>query len=298
MSVAIHMAQIGGTEPGSLAWMAQSIGALGLRTLEPLGQGGLLGPQWLLLLPVAAFTGWGPGDRDFRRSLWIFTVVGLIAWCSLVQMVRFLLPVLVVAAPLAGCAAAALVASKRGAVRWSFRCLLAFILVWNSTMIGTTQNLDRLGVVAGLKDAEEDYMARWISYYPAIRHLNEDLPEGSKVLFVGEPRSFYVERPVVVEDPFRTPLLVELAASGASAANIAAHLEDLGVTHLLINSHEMPLAARLRGVDDYWAGASPGQRAIIDEFLRRRLTRTAGDTMLWVASLNPGDEAATPRVSP
>ncbi len=42
MSVGVHMAQIGGTEPGTLTWFVQSIGALGYRTLEPLGQGGLL----------------------------------------------------------------------------------------------------------------------------------------------------------------------------------------------------------------------------------------------------------------
>ena len=141
-------------------------------------------------------------------------------------------------------------------------------------------------------------MRRWISYYPAIRHINDDLPQNSKVLFVGEPRSFYVDPPVVIEDPFRTPLLIELAASGLSAQGIAVHLKDLGVTHVMVNTHEMPLGARLRGVDDYWAGTSPPQRVVIDEFLNRWLTKTAGDSTLWVARLTPPDEAATPIVSP
>jgi hypothetical protein len=173
-----------------------------------------------------------------------------------------------------------------------------FILAWNSTMIATTQNLDRLGVAAGLTDAEDDYMARWISYFPAICHLNENLPPGSKVLLVGEPRSFYIDPPVVIEDPFRTPLLVELAAGGASAADIFEHLNALGVTHVLFNTHEMGLSARLRGVDDYWTGASPPQRAVIDEFLTGWTVRTAGDSALWVARINPRGAAAAQTVSP
>jgi hypothetical protein len=298
MSVGVHMMQIGGTEPGSLAWVVRSIFGLGLRTFEPLGQGGIFGPHWLLLLPLAAFVRFHTGDGVLKRSLWLFTIVGLLAWGSLVQMARFLLPVLVVAAPLAGSAAAALVSSERATVRRSFSCLLVFILAWNSTMIATTQNLDRLGVAAGLTDAEDEYMARWISYYPTIRHLNENLPPGSKVLLVGEPRSFYIDPPVVIEDPFRTPLLVELAAGGASAADIFEHLNALGVTHVLFNTHEMGLSARLRGVDDYWTGASPPQRAVIDEFLTEWTVRTAGDSALWVARVTPRSAAVTQTVSP
>lgn len=298
MSVGIHMMQIGGNQPGSLTWAIQSIFALGLRTLEPLGQGGLLGPHWLLLLPVAVFVRRGVDDRVSQKSLWLFTIIGLVAWGTLVQMARFLLPVLVVAAALAGSAAATLVSSKRGAIRWSFRCLLGFILIWNSTMIATTQNLDRLGVAAGLPDAEEQYMTRWISYYSVLHHLNDELPSGSKVLFVGEPRSFWVDVPVVVEDPFRTPLLVELAAGGASAQAIAQNLNNLGVTHLMVNTHEMPLAARLRGVDDFWSGTSLAERAVIHEFLTRWVIRTAGSSTLWVGRIGRPDVAAGSPVSP
>jgi hypothetical protein len=289
MGVGSHVVQIGGAEPGSLAWAFQSVVALGLRTVEPLGQGGILGPLWLLLLAVAALTSWGGRDRALRRGLWLAAIVGLVAWGALVQMARFLLPVLVVAAPLAGAAAAGLVSAAGPAVRWSFRLLLLFALVWSSTMIATTQNLDRLGLAAGLLD-DEAYRARWISYEPVVDHLNHDLPPGSRVLFVGEPRSFYVDLPVVIEDPFHTPLLVELAAAGASAEDMARSLRDLGVTHLMVNTREMPLSARLRGVDDFWSPATPAQRAAIDELLQRWTERTAGDPTLWVGRIRSGGE--------
>jgi hypothetical protein len=298
MSVGVHMAQIGGTEAGSLDWILKTVGALGIRTLEPLAQGGFLGPHWLLLLPVAALIGSGTGDRGLRRSLWIFTIVGLLGWGSLVQMARFLLPVLVVGAALAGSAAVALVSSERWAIRWSFRALLVLVLLWNSTMIATTQNLDRLGVAAGLTDVDEEYMARWISYHPVIRYINDELPASSKILFVGEPRSFYFDRPIVVEDPFRTPLLVELTTSGMSAKEIAVHLGDLGITHVMVNAYEMPLGARLRGVEDFWSGASPQQQMVIDDFFDDWTVKEFGDTMLWVARLNRSREAATPPASP
>jgi hypothetical protein len=245
----------------------------------------------LLLLGAAmlfALHRWRSRHNDAEQrliaGLWVFTIAGVIAWGVLVQMARFLLPVLVVAAPLAGSAARALVSSRRAVVRASFLTLLTFIFIVNSSMIATRQNFERLGVATGLIGAEE-YMRTWISYFPIIDHLNQELPPGSRVLFVAEPRSFYVDPPVVIEDPFHTPMLVEIAGQTDSARGIAAQLDGLGITHVMINTAEMPLSAGLRGVDDYWAGASAAERATIAEFLDRWVVRTGGNPNVWVARI-------------
>jgi len=284
MSIGGHMMQIGGASAGTLTWAWSAATALVRRTIDPLAQGGLLGPQWLLLLPVAAFTVRRKTQRTFALSLWLFTLTGLATWGSLVQMARFLLPVLIPAAALAGSAAAALVSLPETVLRWSFRILLATIFFWNATMIVTTQNFERLGIAGGFV-AAEDYLQRWASYYPVVDYLNQDLPQDARVLFVAEPRSMYVNRPVVVEDPFTTPLLVEMAAGSNSGREIARKLIDSGVTHVLVNTVEMPLSAKLRGLPNYWSNATNSERARIDEFLNRWVTRTKGSAHLWIGQV-------------
>lgn len=291
MSVGAEIINAGETTPGTIAWALQAIGGLGIRTFEPLRQGGFLGPHWLLLLGAAllfALRRWPsrPNDAEQRLTagLWVFTIAGLIAWGALVQMARFLLPLLVVAAPLAGSAAHSLVSSRRAVVRAAFWTLLTFVFILNSSMIATRQNFERLGVATGLINAE-DYMRTWISYFPVIDHLNRELPTGSRVLFVAEARSFYVDPPVVIEDPMHTPMLVELAGQTGSARGIAAHLDGLGITHVMVNTAEMRLSAGLRGVDDYWAGATAAERESIAEFLDRWVVRTGGNPNVWVARI-------------
>jgi hypothetical protein len=290
MSVGGEILKAGETAPGTAIWAAQTVGGLALRTVEPLRQGGLLGPHWLLLLLVAAalfaFNRTRSGHRSLEAAMWTYTGIGLLAWGSLVQMARFLLPVLVVAAPLAGAAAVFLTSRPRRLVRWSFSLLLLTILVWNSTMIATRQNIDRLGYAAGQISGRE-YLERWASYAPVLDHLNNELPPASRVLFVAEPRSLYVEPSVVVEDPFQVPLLVELATHADSEGDLAQQLLAGGITHVLVNSNEMPLSATLRGVDDYWAPSTARQRQILDRFFTSCVVRTAGTPQLWVGRITP-----------
>jgi hypothetical protein len=231
-------------------------------------------------------------DRNRARpcglaaSLWTYTVIGLLAWGSLVQMARFVLPVLVVAAPLAGAAAAFLTSGSRRILRWSFSLLLMTIFVWNCTMIATRQNLDRLGYAAGQISGRQ-YLERWVSYAPVLDYLNEELPPSSRVLFVAEPRSLYVDPPVVVEDPFQVPLIVELAGSADWEGDIVQQLTARGITHILVNSKEMPLSATLRGVDNYWAPATARERQLIDRFFTSCVVRTADMPELWVGRITP-----------
>ena len=284
MTIGGHMMQIGGSAAGNLSWAWGTATALFRRTVDPLAQGGLLGPHWLLLLPVAAFMVRRKTQATLATSLWFFTISGLAAWGSLVQMARFLLPVLVPAAALAGSAAATLVSLPGNSLKWSFRILLTTIFLWNATMILSTQNFERLGIAGGFV-GEEDYVSRWASYYPMVDHLNHDLPENARVLFVGEPRSMYIDVPVMVEDPFNRPLLVEIAADTDSGQEIAGRLIANGITHVLVNTIEMPLSAGLRGVPDYWSNASGSERSRIDAFLGSWVIRTKGTDQLWVGRI-------------
>ena len=133
-------------------------------------------------------------------------------------------------------------------------------------------------------DASSDIFSRPIrvqSYGPAIEAVNSQLPPDAVLLMTAEPRSMYLERRVMVEDPYRTPRLIELVRGCSDPAELADRVRALGATHLLVNLSEMDFYAGLRLKDDYWADAPPVERLIIERFLLenvRPLLRT--DTLL------------------
>lgn len=279
----------------TLGRLAASVGALVLRTFSPRLEGGILGPQWLILLPVAAaLAGLRP---RLRLCLWIATLAGLLAWGCLVQYGRFLLPVLVPAAALAGAAAAALSRGLGRASRIAFTTALVAVLAWNATVVASAFNLDRLAVVTGWMD-EGSYRSKWFDAAPAVDFVAAELPSDACVLLVAESRSFGIQRPVLVEDPYRVPLLVELARRSPSPAALAASVRALGATHILVNQREMARFARIRGVPDYLAGATPAQRDVIAAFLDHQVVRLFSSDGLWVGRIVDQDRSVSPQAAP
>ncbi len=265
-----------------IGWLTSSLTALVVRTFHPLREAGLLGPHWLLLLPAAAVV--RGIDRRAWAAVWVATLAGVVAWGSLVQYGRFLVPILVPAAALAGTAAAALTATGTRSIRALFRILILFILAWNATVIATELNLDRSRVVSGhARDIE--HLEKWVSYAPVLPFLSDELPRDSRVLLVSESRSFYIDQPALVEDPYRLPWLAELAAGCGDSNELARRVRAAGATHLLVNETEMDRLALQRGASDYWDGSSPRERQIITVFLEevvRPLYRSGG---VWVAEV-------------
>ena len=240
-----------------------------VRTFYPLKSGGRLGPHWLILLPVALIL---PGLRNRSAlALWVATVGGALAWGATVHYARFLLPVLVPAAALAGTAAAALVSGTRSRLIGSvFAVLFVGIFGWNMMVLATDFQLDRIATVAG-QLPDEGFRDRWVSYGPVIREINGKLPADAVVLLVAEPRSTYLEREVLVEDPYRTPWLVDLARGCTDPAELAVRVAELGATHVVVNTSEMDFYGGLRSKPDYWADATPPERLIIERFLSEEL---------------------------
>lgn len=261
---------------------AASAGAIIRRTFIPRYEGGLLGPHWLILLPISVMvTGLRPG---LRCPLLAASIVGVLCWGFLVQYARFLLPVLVPAAALAGSVPPALGRKVSGLTRIAFSALLLAVFAWNASGLLSNLNIDRLATVAGILE-DRNYRARWNDVSPATDFIAENLPTDVRVLLVAEARSFGIERRVIVEDPYRTPLLVELAEAASTPDALDASLRQLGVTHILVNQREMNRLARIRPAGDYWEPASDRSRRLIQSFFDTRTTRLFDLGDLWVARL-------------
>lgn len=267
--------------------------ALAIRTFKPRAEGGLLGPHWLILLPIGL--GVGGLARRLKPPLWTAVLIGLLGWGFLVQYVRFLFPTLVWAAALAGVVPPALTRRLSPVTRRIVMLLLLAIFTWNASSLLNRFNIDRLATVAGVLD-DRDYRVRWNDSAPAADFVAHSLPADARVLMVAEARAFGLERPVVVEDPYRTPLLVDLAEQAPNLEALVDSVRQRGITHCLVNEGEMDRMAGVRGAPDYWSPASTRARTLISAFLDQRLIRLFEHDGVWVAELGalPADEHESP----
>lgn len=207
-----------------------------LGTFAPLGEAGAIGPLYLALLPLAAWS----VHRDRRRGAALLALAAALAvagWAVGPPRGRYLLPVLPLLAALGAAGWRHAVAAVPCGARKALNVLLIAALGWSATAGATAVDMRRLASTLGVADGEE-LLRQYVTYWPAIRPVNAQLPEDATLLLVGESRPFLLDRDLVVEDPFQTPWLVELAEAGREPAEIAAALRQRGVTHVLVNYQE------------------------------------------------------------
>ncbi|MFH1563073.1 MAG: glycosyltransferase family 39 protein [Nitrospirota bacterium] len=71
--------------------------------------------------------------------------------------------------------------------------------------------------------------------YDVLTCINHNLPAQSKVLFIGEVRSYYCQRNKLVATQFDTNIILELIRKSKNIEGLMKNLKELGVTHVLYN---------------------------------------------------------------
>jgi 4-amino-4-deoxy-L-arabinose transferase-like glycosyltransferase len=255
-------------------WRVLTLGALG-------PQDGSIGPLHLLLLPLVVWC--GLRCRGLARLVLAGAAVGVLGWATGPPNARYLVPVLVPLAMLAGTGVASVLESSQGRARAALTSAIAVICMWSMLLGIDREMLVRAGAAMG-RDHRSAALSKWASYWPAVEVVN-DLPASSRVLLVGESRSLYFERDVLFEDPFQVPLVCELARHTGSATDMAAELRQQGVTHVLINRTEARRIASLNGRDDYFGELPADARARLEEFLSGHLQRVWSEGALELYAL-------------
>jgi NADH:ubiquinone oxidoreductase subunit 3 (subunit A) len=268
---AVGHAFLGGAErfPGIVAWTWEKLTALPRATLVPRGAAGNIGPIFLAMLP-AVVVGALIRRRALERLCVLGLVLGIAGWSLGPQLGRYLLPVLLLAAALAGAVWSEVLAAWNKAVSVALQTVLAVALAWSALGGVSSEVVARIGCALGTSTSEE-WLERAIDYWPAARFVNDRLPAQAKLLLVAEARSLYFDRDVVVEDPFRKPLLVELAEREGTHPAIAGRLAAMGVTHVLFNQAEALRIAEMNRRSDYFECNSPAARARIQAFFQEEL---------------------------
>jgi hypothetical protein len=258
--------------------------ALTLGTFNRRGHAGDIGPVHLLLMPLVLVWMWG--RRQDRTALLVFGVLvfGVAIWALGPPLGRYLLPSLALVAALAGVVWSEIVDSFASPVRFALSLFLFVLLAANCNPVRAEYLGDQLACFLGFQ-SDEEYLQLNSTQLEAIRAANEALPADAAVLLVGEPRAFGIDREIVVEDSFRTPLLVELAEQSASHTEIGDHLRSLGVTHLLWNGAEAERIAAAEGRPEFLACSTTEARARLERFLSEEVTPVASGRTWEIGAL-------------
>jgi hypothetical protein len=244
-----------------------------------------VGFAYLALVPLAVFM-WPRLRGDSRLSaLAAGAVAGVVFWLVTLHVSRYLVPVLVPAVAVLGSAVAGLLSGLPSRIRAAAVILVAIVVALTLAGTVTSVGAERLGIALGVTPAEP-LLARWVSSTPAFDPV-ASLDEDARILMVAEARPLGFERPVVFNDPYRDPLLLDLARNSSNAKDLAAHLEAMGLTHVLANRWEAVRSARLRGHDRFFVVRDPEVQTRLTDFCTRCLEPIWSDRGLELYLLNP-----------
>jgi hypothetical protein len=187
----------------------------------------------LLILPLLFFV-------KLNRNIKIlisYTVLVFILWIFFThRIIRFLLPCLSVWSLLA---AYALVNFKKSKIiSIVLHTLIIGFLCWNTFKFTATVGFNFFDVAYG-KETKEEFLSKNFYQYGVFKFINKELPDDSKILFIGENQGFYCDRDYVGSSPLDINDIVEISNASENAGVIYAKLIDVNITHILYNASEV-----------------------------------------------------------
>jgi hypothetical protein len=206
------------------------------------GYSATLGPLWLVLLPalLIAPAARRPLARQRLRLLLVITGVAYtvwlvqVGWSGMLVQSRLLLAIFPILACLAAAAFDHLAAlsTEHLHTRWVIGAVVGLVLLFTGIETGRNLLQDNPLPVLGGSQSESDYLKYKLGWYTAVMEEINTLPEDSKVLFLWEPRSYYC-RITCLPDALLDRWW-HTRRMGATAVDIAAQWQALGVTHVLV----------------------------------------------------------------
>ena len=194
-------------------------------------------PVFLFALPLLLIL---PSSGAGIVQTGIYFICGWLLWSSVSEMTRFLLPVY----PAASLLSAAVLEGRgfggmRRIIKYVVLSCCAFTVYLSVFMFF---NQGRWDVLSGAVPAD-DYLSNSRAGYPypsyaAIKYANDKLPAGSKVLFVGDAKSYPVARKFTADSVFDVNSLAEYARVSSDGADMFARIRADGITHIIFNPAE------------------------------------------------------------
>ncbi len=202
------------------------------------------GPLLLALLPFV-FLEWrhrSPETRRWAKGLLIVSFVTYGAWLAelaysnLLVQTRLLFPIFPMLAALAGLGFDSLrsVSQKGFSVQFVAGGLVGFVLAL--TLLSSSLSFIRsspLRVLTG-SESTQDYLVSQLGVYSLAMDEVSQLPEGSRIVFLWEPRAYWCSGAAQCEPDALLDRWWHLRRLGFDAQSAAQHWKHEGITHVLL----------------------------------------------------------------
>lgn len=244
-----------------------------------------IGPVMLALLPLAAlgFNRRSDGTKRLLRSLAIVCLIAFIAWLvqlalsKLLVQTRLLFPILPMVVLLGLAGYEGLTSGGRIArlTRLALGTLIGLMLALNLLEVCIfIVDMNPARVLLG-RQTEAEYLAERLGEYAYVMADINQLPEGSVVRFLWEPRSYHCARHVTCEPDALLDRWWHTWQHETDESAIAETWRDEGVTHVLV-FHAGGQAVQEEGFDPLSDEAWMGLTSFIDGHLIKLTVREGG----------------------
>ena len=216
----------------------------------------------LLILPVLFFA---KLDRNIKILI-SYTVLVFILWIFFThRIIRFLIPCLSIASVLVAYTLDNFKKSK--IVSGLLYILVIGFLCWNTFKFAATVGFNFFDVAYG-KETKEEFLLKNFYQYGVFKFINEELPDDSKILFIGENQGFYCDRDYIGSSPLDLNDIVEISNASENAGVICGKLRDMDITHILYNASEVKRVSNTYRSFNWKQGAEDR----FNEFIKRFTT--------------------------
>ena len=175
-----------------------------------------------------------------KRGMDILALYGLARiglWFVTSQQLRFLLPVLPVAALLAGGTVESFLERGRAARIVLYTSVISMVvisLIYQGIFFLSSQPIP---VLSG-RESPRDFLLRRVSDFEAIEYINRSLPADARVFLMWDGRSYYCEERCL-PDSGQLNWTYEVLRAGFDLDRLLEQLGDPGVTHLLLSEGDV-----------------------------------------------------------
>ena len=216
------------------------------RVLTEAGDGyqrfyGHLAPLWSGLVPLAILAVFNRRWADDWRSRFclLVTLVYFILWAIPSQQLRFLIPVL----PFLAAAVARVITNLLQQLATSYRLTATIGCVIVSTIVATSNAAEVLYEIKQAPHlvATREPGAQADSIDPIYPYLNRTLPPRARVLMINHNRGFRLARDFIADSFFEASQIEATFAWQPNENAVADTLAALGITHILLASHDYGL---------------------------------------------------------
>lgn len=256
-------------EPRPLGILGQLLWDIAMRGLEFGGGMDALGNfGWALLIVLLPGLWLCASRPPVLRLLGLYAVLFYIPWALTRPVLRFFIPAAPVVALLAGFAWSMGIEQAPAPFRRVGRSMAALMALSGLLIFGLiAQVTGLLQVPLGFQD-RRSYLTHTIPYYAAARFVNT-LPDNVLVYVVGDQRSYYYHRPVIVTPVFNRNPLADWANQASSAESLRERLRAHEVTHLLVVRTEFERLSRSYSIFPLDEQGRRNWRGLMERLARR-----------------------------